>query len=670
MTAGPNQPLGSLRGIGAKRILLFEKLGLRSVEDLFWFFPRRYEDRRVITPLQSIREEGTYVVAVSIEGVDRIRTRRPAVFRYTASLSDQEGQARAVWFGGWSMLRGFSFPARVLLYGKARLIDGVPEFTNPEIELWTEGAKGEAWGCVLPVYPLTEGLSGKWLRKFIHAQLKETLPTLPEKLPEKIIKKRRLLPILTAIMGMHRPQSREHWALSRKRLAYEECFAYQLRLEQWRQKVQQSSTVPLISASLSSPVSFFDQLPFTLTSSQRAAIEEIVSDMRGPLPMNRLLQGDVGSGKTIVALSAAFGVLQSGYNAALMAPTTLLASQLYEVAKSIFTPFSLSCRLITSATPASERRKIMEELSLGAPLFIVGTHALYSEGVQLPRLGLVIIDEQHRFGVLQRALFAAKGDYPHVLTMSGTPIPRTLYLALYGELPVSTLTEKPMGRIPVQTRRVSFKQLPRLIDFIRKEIAGGGQVYWVCPLIEGDAQTVLSVEKRFLYLNKTLPDVPVALLHGRMAEEEKDTVLRAFLNKETSLLVATTVVEVGVDVPAATVMVIEGASSFGLAQLHQLRGRVGRGNRRSACFLLDDSTEAIAVERLAVLEKSTDGFYIAEQDLLLRGSGDIAGNRQHGENGFRLVNLISDVRLMEWAREDAREYNHAMNGDRILTKEG
>ena len=670
MTEDPSPPLSSLRGIGVKRVRLFEKLGIRSVEDLFWYFPRRYEDRRVITPLRSIQEEGSYVASVYIEGVERNRTRRSAVFRYAALLRDQDGQARAVWFGSGNLFRGVSFPSRFLLYGKVCIKDGMAEFINPEMELWAEGLKGEAWGCVLPVYSLTEGISGKWLRKFIHSQLKETLPALPEKLPEKITKKRRLLPIFTAIIGMHRPQSGQHWALSRKRLAYEECFFYQLRLEEWRQKIQQHSKAPHISADLSSLVSFFNELPFTLTASQRQAVGEILSDMRGSLPMNRLLQGDVGSGKTVVALSAAFAVLQSGYNAALMAPTTLLASQLYETAKRIFAPFSISCRLVTGATSASERRELMGELLLGEPLFIVGTHALFSKGLQLPRLGLAIIDEQHRFGVAQRALFTEKGDYPHILTMSGTPIPRTLYLALYGELPISTLTEKPEGRIPVQTRRVSFDQLPRLMAFIRKEIAHGGQVYWVCPLIEGDDDTPHSAENRFSQLKKALVEIPIALLHGRMAEEEKDAVLCSFLNKKTSLLVATTVVEVGVDVPAATVMVIENASSFGLAQLHQLRGRVGRGNRRSACFLLDDSKDDIAAERLSVLEKSTDGFYIAEQDLLLRGSGELAGKRQHGENGFRLVNLLTDVRLMEWAREDIREYNGSVDHDRILAKEG
>ena len=670
MTEDTSPPLVSLRGIGVKRVELFEKLGIRSVEDLFWYFPRRYEDRRVTTPLRSIQEEGSYVVSVFIEGIERNRTRRSAVFRYTALLRDRDGHGHAVWFGGWNLFRGFTFPSRFLLYGKVCIKDGMAEFINPEMEVWAEGIKGEAWGCVLPVYSLTEGISGKWLRKFIYAQLKETLHALPEKLPEKIIKKRRLLPIHTAIMGMHRPQSKEHWAFARKRLAYEECFFYQLRLQQWRQKIKQYSNVPRISAEISSLASFFDELPFMLTLSQRQAVEEILSDMRETLPMNRLLQGDVGSGKTIVALSAAFAVIQSGYNAALMAPTTLLASQIYEGAKRIFAPFSIPCRLVTGATSASDRRELMDELLSARPLFIVGTHALFSKGLKLPRLGLAIIDEQHRFGVAQRTLFTEKGDYPHILTMSGTPIPRTLYLALYGELPMSTLTEKPKGRIPVQTRRVSSDQLPQLTEFIQKEIAHGGQVYWVCPLIEGDADTPHSAENRFLHLKKTLSGISVAVLHGRMTEDEKDAVLCAFLNKKASLLVATTVVEVGVDVPAATVMVIENASSFGLAQLHQLRGRVGRGNRRSVCFLLDDAKEGIAVERLSVLEKSSDGFYIAEQDLLLRGSGDLAGNRQHGENGFRLVNLLTDMRLMESAREDIKEYNDTVDHDCILSKEG
>jgi ATP-dependent DNA helicase RecG len=658
--AGLSRPVTALKGVGQKIAEKLEKLGAKTIWDLLYIFPRRYDDYTLLKPISKLQygEQVTIIGTIWQTRVRRTRTNQPIV---ECIINDGTGSIQATWFNQpWlpdQLLAGMP----IVLSGKVELFLGRFVFNSPEWEpLEMEPLRTRR---IVPVYPLTEGLAASKMREIMQRVVKEWSVRVPDPLPTEVRKRRRLFSLPQALQQMHFPDSQEALRRARMRLAYDELLLLQLGMQRQRREWQRHSGEPLTVDQEQFDV-FMNALPFQLTAAQRRVIAEIRAELARPTPMNRLLQGDVGSGKTIVAAAAMVIAAWAGAQAALMAPTEILAEQHYRGLQRLLGPLGLRVALLTGSTPPAERQGIYEGLADGSIQIAIGTHALIQPTVNFRRLGVAIVDEQHRFGVAQRAALREKGpsangagevNSPHLLVMSATPIPRTLALSLYGDLDLSVLDEMPPGRQEIKTRWLRASERERAYNFIRRQTDEGRQAYIIYPLVEEsdkiDAQAAVEEFERLS--RQVFPDRKVGLLHGRLRSVEKDAAMRAFAGHETDMLVATSVIEVGVDVPNSTVIVIEGADRFGLAQLHQFRGRVGRGEYQSYCILIAEDVSTEAEQRLAALEATNDGFVLAERDLELRGPGEFFGRRQSGLPELRLASLLHDVEVLKMAQEDA-----------------
>jgi len=671
-----NAPITSLKGIHAKLASKFDKLGVKTIRELIYFFPRRhvdYSQKKLISELKE-GEEQTIVATVWEAAQKTLGHRRRAT---EATVGDESGNMRVIWFNQPYLAKTLTTNSTVVLSGRVEAFRGRMVFVSPEWEL-LESDDLIHTGRLVPVYPLTAGLSPRTVRRLVKATLDRWLPELEDFLPENVRVSAGLLPLAEAIRLAHFPDSELGKDQARKRLAFDELFLIQLGVLSKKRDWQEEAGIAF-NAESKCLEPFLDSLPYKLTSAQRRALAEIQSDLLKPKPMSRLLQGEVGSGKTVVATAAMLLAAANGYQAALMAPTEILAEQHFNTICNLLNkasseendsktvhnypaiqPHPVGVGLLIGSLKGSAKREVQERISAGEINIIIGTHALIQKGVEFPQLGLCVVDEQHRFGVMQRAELRSKGTRPHVLVMSATPIPRTLALTLYGDLDLSILNELPPGRIEIKTRSLGPEYRERAYDFVRKQTAEGRQAFIICPLIEEseaiEAKAAVTEYKRLS--QSVFPDLRLGLLHGRLNGAEKEKVMRRFRNGETDILVSTPVVEVGVDVPNATVMLIEGADRFGLAQLHQFRGRVGRGQHQSYCILLTESPSAEAEERLKILETTKDGFELAEKDLMLRGPGEFFGTRQSGLPDLKMARL-SDAVILELARKEAIELFHA-----------
>ncbi len=656
-----DRPIQYLKGVGPRRAQTLARLGISTVEDLLFLLPREYEDRRFITPIHQLQPGTKALLEVQVWST-RVTGSRTPIFE--VAFKDATGVLKGKWFHFRTdqMKKAFKKGRRALVYGDVQFnrYEYCLEMIHPQVEFLKEGE--EPKGHVLPVYPLTEGLSQRELRKIQVQALKELKGVAIEYLPEGIREKMALPPFYQALREIHYPikeeprQLKDRSSPSLQRFVFEELFLFQLALAIKRGRATKERG---IAFSVDGPrlKGLMDSLPFPLTDAQKRVLKEIRGDMASPHAMNRLLQGDVGCGKTIVAFLAIAMAVDSGYQVAMMAPTEILAEQHFLSMRERLTPLGIRCALLVSGLSRREREAVLSAMVSGALDVVIGTHAVIQEGVEFNRLGLVIIDEQHRFGVLQRASLRAKGEKPDLLVMTATPIPRTLALTLYGDLDVSVIDEVPKGRQPIETRVVQEHQRKEVYQFIQEQLAKGRQAYIVYPLIEESEKLQLpSVIEMYPKIAQAFPSYKVGLLHGRLPREEKEKIMREFKNGKTHLLVTTTVIEVGIDVPNATVMVIEGAERFGLSQLHQLRGRVGRGSHASYCLLMvSNKPSHISRSRLRVMEQTCDGFRIAEEDLKIRGPGDFLGVRQSGLPPFKVADLVLDASTLQEARKEAFE---------------
>ena len=646
--------LDTLSGVGEKRSLLLEKLGLRTVSDLIEFFPRKYEDRRSFTAVSALQEGTKAVIFAYVSSIERHRIPGKKLDMVTAVLQDSSAEIRAFWFnrkGLEYLLREGDtavFCGEIVSYG-SRL-----QLSNPEFEV-TKNPKKSVLTGIIPIYPSTEGLKAHWFKKLMSEVLEKALPLTEEIIPEKFAKKRSLMPRANAVMQLHRPLDEAGWREARRRFAYEELFIVQAGLALRRHALKSCRpAAKIIPGKIYE--AFSASLPFSLTGSQQQALKEIFADTSSEEPMSRLLQGDVGSGKTLVAVGLAAACCDSGVQCAVMAPTEILAAQLYAEMEKRLSPLGVKTAFVKGGQRLSERNAIIKGAENGGINVIVGTQALLFDRVKFKNLGVVVIDEQQRFGVEQRKALVRQGKAPHLLMMSATPIPRSLTMTLFADLDISLLTDRPEGRKKIETRVTDLKQMAVLLQFLIDEAAKGGRVYWVCPRVEeSEASAAASAKKRFAFLKKHLGRLGVGLVYGGMSGDEKEEELKKFRGGETKILAGTTVVEVGIDVPEASVMVVEGAERFGLSQLHQLRGRTGRGGRRGVCILLVENLENGIPDRLQTMLDTDDGFKIAEADLELRGSGEISGFAQHGLTEFKFADLKKDLTLIRETREDAAE---------------
>ena len=646
-----SDPLTVLPGIGPKKAEQFATLGIRSVFDLITYFPRTYEDRTTRRSIDQLEPgEPACFEAMVISEPNTANIRKGLDITHV-TVADETQKLKLTFFNQ-------RFSAGSLRYGESYLFFGTLDeqyrsMLNPVFEPLDKA--GSVTVCILPIYALTAGLSNKTIRKAILTALEVCLPTIPELLPQDLMERYQLCGGAEAYRIIHTPDSMEALQIAKKRLIFEEFFIFSCGLSLMRSVRTRAHCTPMANTNLDS---FYQALPFSLTGAQRRAIDEISQDFHRDIPMNRLLQGDVGSGKTMVAAAAIVCAVQNGLQAALMAPTEILAEQHFKSLKPLFDIHGISCCLLTGSMTAKQKRDVKERIALGLCQVVIGTHALFSGDVLYPNLGLVVTDEQHRFGVNQRAALSEKGRNPHLLVMSATPSPRTLALILYGDLDVSVLDEKPAGRQEIDTFLLSEAMHPRANAFVRKQVAEGHQVYIVCPAVEdSETHSMKSVETWAQTLQQTVfPDLRIALLHGQMNSAEKEAVMAKFSAGEFDILVATTVIEVGVDVPNATLMIIEDADRFGLSQLHQLRGRVGRGSSKSYCILFTSQKNPETLQRLKALCGTNDGFKISEEDLALRGPGDFFGSRQSGLPVFRVANLAADLSVLTEAKAAADEY--------------
>jgi ATP-dependent DNA helicase RecG len=664
------QSLSTLAEVAYYKGELLKRLGLYTVKDILFYYPRDHIDyARQVSICHLIAGETVTIVGTvkRCNCFTSPKNKKLSIFELV--LKDNTGQIKLNRFfagarftnRGWQERQKRNYPlgAVVAASGLVKQNRYGCTLENPEIEvLDSEGASIESLtiGRVLPVYPLTEGVGADLIRKAIIASL-EAIKKIKDPLPMVLRNEYGLMGLKEAINNIHFPESPELLAHARRRLVFDEFFYLQLGFLQRRQEQKQIHNSAIFTPEGQLIEQFNQILPFTLTNAQQRVINEILEDLNSETPMNRLVQGDVGAGKTIVAVFAILAALQSGYQAALMAPTEVLAEQHYRKLIPWFNQLNLSVELLTGSTKKAKREEIHSQLITGKLPLLVGTHALIQDPVNFQKLGLVVIDEQHRFGVQQRAKLLAKGKSPHVLTMTATPIPRTLALTLHGDLDVSQVDELPPGRQAIQTTALTGKERTQAYELIRREVSQGRQVYIIFPMIEESEKLDVkaAVEEHEKLSEKVFPNFNIGLLHGRMSSAEKDEVLTAFRDNEYQIIVSTTVIEVGVDVPNATIMLIENAERFGLSQLHQLRGRVGRGSHKSYCLLMSSSKTPDAKQRLSVLEQSQDGFFISEMDLRFRGPGTVLGTRQSGLPDFALASLVEDQEVLELARVAAEK---------------
>jgi ATP-dependent DNA helicase RecG len=658
----PDTRVAELPGVRPPYPRLLARLGIVTVDDLLHHLPRRYEDTREVVPLSLLAAGAVQTSRARVRAVRGYRSPRQRMPLVEATLEDGEGTATAIWFNQPFLATTLTPGMELLVSGKVkRTLEGL-QFQGPRWER-VSGDQRHV-GRLAAVYPETEKLTSKFLRTLI-ARLLAVVDQVPDRLPPEVRESEGLMPVAEALRQVHVPDDLETAERARERLAFEELFLLQLAAERARRR-RLGSTGVVVPYDVEAARAFAASLPFRLTDGQRRAAHEILMDLARPGPMNRLLQGDVGSGKTAVAAMAVMMTHRAGLQSVVMAPTEILAQQHHATLEAVLGPHGLSPRLLLGSTPARARREILTGLAGGQDRLVVGTHALIEEDVVLNDLGLVVVDEQQRFGVAQRQRLRLKARaIPNFLAMTATPIPRSLALTLYGDVDLSELREMPPGRVPVETRVVPPDRRAEAYAFVRDQVRDGRQVFVICPLIEeSDKSGVRSVTAEHRKLaEEVFPDLRVELLHGRMTTQEKSERMSRFVAGEADLLVATSVVEVGVDVPNASVMIVEGAERFGLAQLHQLRGRVGRGRHRAHCLLFEGGVDEEGSRRLDAVARSPSGFELAELDLKLRGPGDVVGFRQHGLPEMRAADLL-DVALAQRARARAVAW---LEGDPELT---
>ena len=647
-------PLTDFRGVGPTRAAALAKLGLHTAADLLACFPRTYEDRTLRESIAALPLDAPACVSALIAEPLRTSYLRPGMEVTKGRAVDHTGQLDLTFFNQSYVRRALHPGQAYVFFGQVTGLGTRRQMTNPFFE--PEG-KGDLTGGITPVYPLSAGVSQNFLRSLLRTALPPCLDQIEDPLPPSLRAEHHLIDAPQAYQSIHLPATWEALEAARRRLMFEELFCLNLGLSFLRTRRATEPALPFPNQDLTA---LTNTLPFHLTQAQQTAITEAAADLRKSTPMSRLLQGDVGSGKTVVAAACALFAYQNGCQTAFMAPTELLARQHQTTLESLLGHTGLHIALLTGSLPPAQKRKTTAALAAGEIDLVVGTHALLSEGVHFARLGLVITDEQHRFGVGQRAALAAKAGtalHPHVLVMSATPIPRTLALMLYGDLDLSILNELPPGRTPVETYLIHENKRQRLYDFVRKQVALGRQVYIVCPAVSEEDPAGLKAAEQYGHALQTqiFPDLRVGIVHGKQRPKEKQSVMAAFAAGTLDILVATTVIEVGVDVPNAGLMVIENADRFGLSQLHQLRGRVGRGTHQSYCVLLSDNENPQTRQRLKTLASTTDGFALAEADLKQRGPGDFFGTRQTGLPQLRLATLEGDLRLLQEAQTAARQ---------------
>ncbi len=637
-------PVSSLSGIGAKRAEQFKKLGVSSVGELITFYPRAYEDWSNVEKIANITESGTYCVkAVLASPISDSRIAGGRILS-KGSVYDDTGSIQIVFFNNRYISSMLTYGIEYFFYGKINCDNYGMQMVSPTFSPVSEGAR------IHPIYRQTAGLNGRTVSNAVKQSLKLLPPVVNDPLPEQVRRAFGLTGLREALFGIHFPKDSDELESARKRLVTEELVVLNLGMRNLRSHGRGISSVKITRDHSEEFASF---LPFELTGAQRRAISDCVNDIKTKsVPMNRLVQGDVGSGKTAVAASVCYTVIKNGYQAAFMAPTEILARQHFETFKKLFENTSVRVGLLTGALKESEKKRARSELESGEIDLVVGTHALITDKTEFKNLGIAVTDEQHRFGVAQRAKLLSKGRNPHLLVMSATPIPRTLGLIIFGDLDISIIDELPPSRKPVRTVLFDSSQRNRVFGFIKKEIAAGRQAYIVCPLVEeGELDDVASAEEYAAELMlKQFRDIPVGVVHGQMKSDEKEAVMSRFASGGLKLLVATTVIEVGVDVPNASVMVIENAERFGLSQLHQLRGRVGRGEAQSFCVLISDHHNELTRQRLEVLCSTNDGFRIADEDLRMRGPGDFFGQRQHGLPQLSIADF-ADTKSLELSQK-------------------
>lgn len=660
-----DSPVTDIKSIGVEKSKKLSKLNIYNVKDLIEHFPRDYEDRSEIVPLSDIKinEENTF--RGKVKGIpEDIRVKNLRIVR--ARIEDTTGGVTAVWYNQPYMKKAFKEGAEYIFTGKAVRKYNKIEVQSPEFEIISEGSILSG-GRIVPIYSVTSGISQKILRSLIKDTLDYTKNQIHDFIPTSIRKKYKLCDRNFAVLNIHFPENNDSFFIARRRLVFEELFLLQIALLKIKSNANKGKK-GIIFKNMNCAREVLEKLPFELTDAQKKVMREIVNDMKSGKAMNRLVQGDVGSGKTVVALITAFIAIKNGYQAALMVPTEVLAGQHFEFFSSIFNEMGIKTVLLTGSLKKKEKNKALEEISTGNAKMIIGTHAVIQDTVQFENLGMVITDEQHRFGVQQRGTLSNKGNNPHVLVMTATPIPRTLALILYGDLDISIIDHLPPGRQKIDTSAVNSSYHERIYNFIRKEIDGGRQVYIICPMIDEsdkmDVQAVTSYTEKLK--NEVFSEYSVECLHGKIKPAEKQNIMDRFAENKVNILVSTTVIEVGINVPNATIMLIENAERFGLAQLHQLRGRVGRGSEKSYCILVCDSKNKVAKERMHMMTKSTDGFEISEMDLKLRGPGEFFGTKQHGLPEMKIANLYKDMDILKEAQNAAFEI---INDDKFMEKE-
>ncbi|MBI4982989.1 MAG: ATP-dependent DNA helicase RecG [Candidatus Omnitrophica bacterium] len=645
-------PIQYLKGIGPKRAAKFSKLGINSIEDLLYYFPRRYEDRTKFASIKNLQDgQPQTIKAEVIAGGQRNSWRRRSFSITEALVKDESARISCVWFNR-PYLRNYLKPGvKLIIHGKPELRPNGLQMNNPEFEIISEEDELLSAGRIVPVYSLPEGFSQRYFRRLVKQLLDEHLSQVNDCLVYDIRQRNSLLNLAQSLLNIHFPEDLNIQKQAYERLAFEEFFLFQIPLVLRKlKKKEKKGIAQKVSGELLEK--FLKRMPFVLTNSQIKVVEEIKNDMARPTAMQRLLQGDVGSGKTVVAVIAAVIANHGGYQAAFMVPTEILAKQHFEKISAQIKELKIG--LLVSSIDKKEKQKICQELKEGKINILIGTHALLEEGVQFKNLGLVVIDEQHKFGVGQRALLPQKGINPDCLIMTATPIPRTLAITIYGDLDVSIINELPPGRQPIKTMHFLKKQRLRAYDLVKLELKQGNQAYIVYPVIEESYALDMEGAKE-MYQQLSLgafKEFKLGLIHGKLKQQEQDEIMLKFRNKDLDVLVSTTVLEVGIDNPNATCMVVEEAQRFGLSQLHQLRGRVGRGEKQSFCLLISDAQGQEALARIQAMVEYNDGFKIAEEDLKIRGPGEFFGSRQHGLTELKIGDPLAQMQLLKRAREE------------------